>query len=885
MPNAPVALLETKLQPPRARPSLLERRRLVSYAPQILEVPLTVVSAPAGFGKSTLLASWYRWLAEHASVAWLSLDEADSDPDHFSRYLAAAVNRSPGDGCDLGEMPLEALVLEIVGRAGERSRPFVLILDDFQLAESPRVAAAIRLLLDHLPADMHLVVGTRRDPQLPLPRLRARGRLLEVRAEDLRFNADEVGELLNGSERLALSTESIATLESRTEGWAAALQLAALSVKGKDDRNQFVQSFSGTHQFVYDYLAEEVFHQQDGDVRAFLLKTAVLDRMSGPLCDFVSGMTRSGSRLEQLNRANLFTVALDEDRAWFRYHRLFRDFLRRRLDVEHPGEAPALHRLASEWFASQNLLDEALSHAVAAGDAAWTLSLIEQSMPAAILRGDILFPAFDAWLQAIDHNEIVRRPRIGIPFALSRALAGRVEETGEILERIEGVLEGRSPSPYSMQAEELSEHRTAVSLARAYLARYQGEPERALAIADRALEVANTELARAWLGVTRQFVLFEAWSAERQPSAGEIRSAARRCYAVGHQGGATAMETIECYRLVLSGELLAADRHVRSALAEAYERKALPVVGMLHGAFAEMRYERGELDEAEDEALSCMEFGAPGASPGLFMPPEATLARIKAANGDFAQAREYIRMLRERAATVETVQGRRFFPALVAHLHLLVGDIASPREWADGLTVPNDSEPTFANEYSWLVYARVLAGTDRLAAAIDLVQRVEKQARMAGRMGRALEAKLIEACCHWRLNDERMALHAFSELLPLAEGQGYARTLLDEGEPALALLRRTASGGRHAAYSTRVLLIAGESARSSARAGAGPDELSERELDVLRLLVLGSSNREIASDLVVSLDTVKTHLRNVYGKLGAHSRSQAIAAAHERKLL
>ncbi|MEO8538595.1 MAG: LuxR C-terminal-related transcriptional regulator [bacterium] len=884
MTNNSTALLETKFRPPRGRASLLNRPRLVEFAQRVLEVPLTLVSAPAGFGKSTLLTSWHDSLFDNACLAWLSLDEADSEPDILGRYLAEAVSRALGTPNER-LLSLEAVAADLVNRVGINGRPFVLVLDDYQLAESARTDAVLRFVIDHQPSEMHLIIGSRRDPALPLARLRARGRLLELRPDDLRFTADEAGALFNDLEGLALSTEQIAVLESRTEGWAAALHLAALSAKGKGDLNRFIESFSGTHRFVYDYLADEVFHQQAEETQTFLLRTSILDRLTGPLCDVVSGMDKSGTRLEALSRGNLFTIALDEDGRWFRYHPLFRDFLRRRLEDEGRNESQRLHRLASDWLAHENLLAEALPQAIAAGDEGWILSLIERSMPDAIFRGELLIPGFDHWLQAIDRNEVERRPRIAIPLALSRALAGRVAETGEILNRAEDVVEARSQPPYSMSAAEADEHRSAVSIARAYLARYQGDPVRALFIADRAMETATTDFARAWLNITRQFVHFETWSSGSEPSAAEIQSAANRCYAVGHLGGATAMETVQHYRLVLSGQLIEADRHIRSAIAEAYERNALPVVGMLHGASAELYYERGELDEAEDEAKRCLELGAPGASPGLFIPPEATLARIQLADRRTAQAQDSIRMLQLRAAGVETVQGRTLFPALSAHLHLLAGSLSPAQEWADSLVLSQDSEPAFEFEYQELVHARILAALGRPGEALPLLQRIRSSATAAGRTGRALEAKLIEACCLWRLNDERQAISAFNELLPLAERESYARTLLDEGEPAIAMLRRTAIGGRHANFATRLLLLAGEAQAKGTRSATGPDELSERELDVLRLLVLGSSNREIASDLVVSLDTVKTHLRNVYGKLGAHSRTQAIAAAHERRLV
>ncbi|MGD9933052.1 MAG: LuxR C-terminal-related transcriptional regulator [Dehalococcoidia bacterium] len=883
MPDPPARLLETKLQPPRARESLV-RPRLVDLADRVLDVPLALVSAPAGFGKSTLMLAWHERLSVSAAVAWIALDEADSEPDHFTRYLAEAAHRA-WDTTVTSELALEALVIELVNHVSAIHRPAVLMLDDYHLVESPRNHAALGFLLEHLPANMHLVVGARRDPPLPFARLRSRGRLLEVRADDLRFTSEEASELLNGMEGLGLAAGQVEILEARTEGWAAALQLAALAARGASERGRFVNNFGGSHRFVFDYLAEEVLGAQDDDTQAFLLRTAALERMSGPLCDAVTGLHGSAARLGALNRANLFTIALDEDGRWFRYHHLFRDFLRRLLEERLPSMVQTLHRRASEWFAAEDLVEEAVPHALLSGDEAWALELIERGMPAATLRGEILTSRFETWLRAIPPDELEHRPRLAIPIVLFQALGGRLTGTLELVEQAEEVLEGRRPGPYELPESEREYLRGAASLARAYIARYRGEPERALQIVDGAEKLATDALIRAWLGMKRQLVLFEEWGPGKEPSRDAMEVAARTCYAAGHLSGATAMKVVEYYRLVLAGRLNDAERQVRAALTEAYERSALPALGMLHGTLAEMHYERGDLDEAEDEARRCFALGAPGAAPGLFTPPEATLARAQIADGRVEETRASIRILEERAQRVETVQGKRFFPALAAHLHLLLGDLPAARRWSESVTLPPGGERDFDWEHVRLVYARVLIADGRANDVLPLLRDMAHVAKAAGRSGRWLEAKLLESCALWRSGDERAATAAFTAILSLAEREGYVRTLLDEGEPVLGMLRRAATGP-HGSYVTRLLLLAGESGAAAPRPRAtAPDDLSEREQDVLRLLVLGSSNREIADELVVSLDTVKTHLRNVYGKLGVHSRTQAIAAARARGLV
>ncbi len=878
-------LLETKFQPPRLGGSRLRRGRLTGRASQIVDVPLALVSAPAGFGKTTVLLDWFEELNVSARVAWLSLDESDSDPQQFARYLSAAAARQLKLHAVDPEIGLEALSAEIVNHVSAFQGDAVLFLDDYHLVNSIRVDEAVSFLVERGPSNLHLVVGTRRDPGLPLARLRARGRLLEVRADELRFSNEEATALLNDAEGLHLSSEQVSTLETRTEGWAAALQLAALSVRGREDPDRFIRAFDGSQQFVFDFLAEEVFQAQDEATREFLLRTSVLERMTGPLCDAVTALDGGSARLAALSRANMLTVALDEDAHWYRYHHLFRDFLRHLLEQRPPAERHDVHRRASHWLAREGSLEEALPHAISAGDDAWTVDLVEQAMPDATLRGDLLVPRFSRWIEAVDRHEIERRPRLAIPLAFSRALAGRVDEAAELIAFASDVIEGRTPAHSPMSDTEIENHRGSLALARAYLTRYRGNPAEALRIAEAEMARTGDELTRAWLEMTRQLVLFESWEPEHVPSPAEIRSAARGCYRTGHLSGGTAMHMVEFYRLVAGGELNRAAVHIQDSLRDAQERRALPALGMLHGALAEILYERNELDEAEDEARRCIALGAPGAAPGLFVPPEVTLARIQLADGRVEEARESLRTLEDRARTVETIQGRAFFPALDAYFRLRLGENQAAREWAESPASTEQGTPPLLDEFRQLMRARAFAD-GRPAESLAILGAVRETAEACGRNGRAFEATLLQACTLWRMGDERAAARRFDEILPVAEREQYVRTILDEGQPAFALLRRAAAGGRHAPYATRILLLVSQASPSSESSkSAGPDDLSERELDVLRLLVLGASNREIAEELVVSTDTVKTHLRNVYGKLDVHSRTQAMARARERGLV
>ncbi len=882
--SAPAPLLETKLRPPHARDSVVARPRLVELGQRVLDVPLSLVTAPAGFGKTTLLLDWYNRLDPHAR-AWVSLDETDNDADQLALYLRAAVGRSLNDAVlEDEQFSLEATMAEFVNQTAARTEPVILFLDDYHLIESPRAHAALTFFLEHQGTAFHLVLGTRHDPPLPLARLRARGRLLEVRAEDLRFTPEEADGMLQELIPFDLSGEQMRALEEKTEGWAAALQLAALSLQRSTNAGAFIEAFSGSNRFVFDYLAEEVFQRQDEETQTFLQQTSILERLTGGLCDAITGMPRGDVRLSELLRANLFLNALGDEERWYRYHHLFRDFLRRTLEQRMPDEVRTLHRRASEWFSANGLIDEAVAHAVESGDQTLALTLIERGMPVVTMRGDFLTPAFERWMGSLAQEEVYRRPRLALPRALASALRGRVTEAEQVVDRVSRVVLGQEPLPHETDENERRAFFGMLQTARVYISRFRGRPDEALEIADATMaELPPEEPAIAWLGMVRQMVLFEKWAPDLNVT---LEQAVRVCFYQGHLGGALGLLMFEFYRLVLCGRLLEAEEHLRRSFQRAYDHHALPVVGMLHGAQSELFFERGELDDAEEEANRCLSFGAPGFTPGVFTPPELTLARVQIADGRINEARESLRRLEDRARPVETVQGLRSYPAFIADVRLRLGDLQSAIRWAEASGVDASTEPTFTTEYVCLLYARVLQAAGRGTEVLPLLARVAEGATGAGRHGRALEASLLEACVHQRNGDHRTALNVMSRVLPMAERENYARTLLDLGVPMLTLLREVAVGGPHATYASQLLSLAGEEVSPATRGRmASPDDLSEREQDVLTLLAKGYANREIADELVVSLDTVKTHLRNAYMKLGVHSRTQAITKAHERKLV
>src|SRR5262245_11057532 len=430
-------LLATKIGIPTIRPDLLPRSQLIGRLEEAASRDVVLVSTPAGFGKTTLLASWAK--RTERPLTWLSLDPDDNDPGRFWRYIVAAVERlHNGIGkqafslFNASAQPTpKAIVTALLNELAARPDELVLVLDDYHLIESHAVHDSLAFLLEHLSPGMHVVISSRSDPPIPLARLRARGQLAELRTANLRFSFEEVAALLRGVWGLNLPEESIAALEARTEGWATGLQLAALSLRGASDPARLIQRFTGSNRYILDYLTEEVLEQQPDEVRSFLLETSVLDLLSGPLCDALSGRRDGQQMLEHLERANLFLVPLDDQRHWYRYHRLFADLLRARLKSAHPMRMPELHRKAAAWYKEYGLVSDALRHALAAGEAVWAARLLEQHVEEVLRRGE--GETLRGWLAALPHEVVRARPRLALAQVIAAFNAGRLQAAEPLL--------------------------------------------------------------------------------------------------------------------------------------------------------------------------------------------------------------------------------------------------------------------------------------------------------------------------------------------------------------------------------------------------------------------------------------------------------------------
>jgi LuxR family maltose regulon positive regulatory protein len=869
-----------------------------------------LVCTPAGFGKTTLLADWARrgrW-----PVAWLSLDEGDNDPVRFWRHVAAALDgarpgvASPVAGLLQGQQSASfqavaaTLVNELAGGADE----VVLVLDDYHLIQAQSVHESLGFLLEHLPASLRLVVASRADPPLPLARLRARGQLAELRERDLRFTPEEAAELLRTAVGSELSDAAVAALGDRTEGWVAGLQLAALSLQGHADPAGFVEGFSGSHRYVLDYLAEEVLDRQPEPLRAFLLETSVLGRLSGTLCDAVTGRSDSQALLEQVERANLFLVPLDEVRGWWRYHHLFADLLRARLHQQRPERVPELHQAAAAWSERHGLVDDAIRHALAAGEPVWAARLIERHFDDLLRRNEDA--TLHRWLQELPAEVVRSRPRLCLAQALWAWIGGRLEAVEPLVAEAERTLAAVAEEPYEPSVGRatslVANVPAAIATFRAGLGCMQGDAERATRFGQQAL-AHLTDADRTLGSFARWYLAVAEWLRGRlaeaeqalaglvaeQRGAGE-RYFARLCYDLGQVQRAR-------------GRLGAALGTYQQALdAAGGAARLLPPAGMALVGLAGVLYERGELQAARDRATEGVGLWRQLSYGLQLVAGLATLARIRRAQGDAPGALEAIAEAERVQVSPAVVALFNPVPALRARLALARGEVAEAARWVQDRGLGPDDQPSYPREREYLVLARVLLAQQAPDRALGLLERLHHLAVAQGRTGSVIEIRALQALALHASGDEHAGLAALAEALALAAPEGYLRVFVDEGAPMATLLGRllTTPATAQAVTATQVppafldrLLEAfeqtGQAAVPRSRRGTALPglvmALSAREVEVLQLLATGRSNPAIAEELVVSLDTVKRHVTHILDKLGAANRTQAVTRARELGLL
>jgi LuxR family maltose regulon positive regulatory protein len=902
-------LLATKLHPPRPRSRLVSRAHLVERLQQGMESDLTLISAPAGFGKTTLLA---QWLAESGMpVAWLSLDPEDNNPVRFLTYLLAAL-QMPLPHLSLTvlslleagrESPLESVFAVLTNDLMDREiQDFALVLDDYHVITTPAIHQALAFLVNHLPPRMHLIIASRADPPFPLASLRARGRLVELRANELRFDIDEMRTFLQQMLGFDLPTDALEELLRRTEGWVAGLQLAALSLRERADIPAFVAAFTGSHRFVLDYLSEEVLSRQPEQVQSFLLHTSILERLCGSLAEAVSGQDGGQAMLEALERANLFVVPLDDERRWYRYHHLFAEVLKKRLEQASPELVPELHRRASAWYQQQGFLLEAVQHTLLAPDAGLAARLMDQTAFFVFLmvqgRPDLLLE----WFKALPDSLVRTHPLLCIYHASALHVINRVEEAEARLQDAERAL------PAALSAEEIGFALSVSANVRANLARYRGDLERYLTLGQQALDLLPAAAAASMRAVPTMQV------AHRFLLSGEVtitveqqaRDAVAFCAASGY-------ELVTFRSLTLLGRLHALQGRLRAAAAVYEEAGQATPAGVVQVLTAKASYcfglgdllrEWNRLEEAERLLAQGVEQvrEAWSSFADEVLAGHVALVRLLQARGRHEQA----------VATLEAferlAEGRRFVPqmraalaAARAHLELMQGHIEAATRWADacGLSA-SDTELSYPREQAYLVLARVRitqareqreqAAISSLQDVLSLLDRLLADAEANARGGSVLEILIVQALALQALYDRTRSLSTLERALTLAASEGYIRLFVDEGAPMRELLRQAGARGITPTYVATLLSAFGapgaeSEASSTLHPAALIESLTAREREVLRLLAEGASNREIARRLVLSVGTVKKYVYNICGKLGVQSRTQALVRARAFQLL
>ena len=872
----PDDLLQTKLHVPRLRPFLVPRPHLIKALNQGLAGKLTLISAPAGFGKTTLVSSWIDTLqTENATlpplstqIAWLSLDKNDHVPARFLSYIIAALQRvDPHIGVSARSMlqasplPVPTLLTALLNDIAARPDPLVLVLDDYHVVDAQPIDEALAFLLDHMPPQLHLVITTREDPNLPLARLRVRGQLTAVRASDLRFDLAEAAVFLRQTMGLDLSEDNIAALEARTEGWVAGLQLASISLQGRQhDAADFIDAFTGSHRFVLDYLVEEVLHRQSESVQRFLLQTSVLDRLCGPLCDAVCLSTDGQATLEALDRANLFLIPLDNERRWYRYHHLFVEFLRQRLQQQYPNNIAEHEIRASEWYEDNGYEIEAFQHAVAANDVQRAERLVEGEGTPMHFRGAGAYVL--NWLASLSKTELDASPSLWVIYASTLLFVGQHLAVEQKLQAAEAALQD------SGSDDKTTDLVGRIASLRATMAVIQNDVETIIAESLRAQKYLHPDnliyrISATWaLGVAYQFQ--------------GNRAAASRAFTKTISIGGDSIYVIAA--TINLGNIQESDNQLTLA-AKTYENslhlagdppQPIACEGFL--GLARIHYEWNELDAAEQYGQQCFQMTQQMDNVDSFVSYGIFLSRLMLARGDVPGA---VTVLDEVEEFVHH-NNFEFRMSSVADAQVLAllreGSVEKAAQLARMHDLPFSQ-------------ARVHLAEGDSASALAILERLCQQAK--DQPDERLKVAVLQAIAYQANGELDKALQALRDALMLAEPDGFMRIFLDEGAVMAQLLSDAMAQGMMPGYVSKLLAVFEAEKQESdlPLPQALIDPLSERELEVLALVAAGLKNKEIAEQLFISLNTVLYHIKNIYDKLGVRKRTLAIIKARELDLL
>lgn len=894
--NPPV--LKTKLFIPPLQPMLVPRSRLNDQINNALQsgVRFTLVAAPAGFGKTTAISNWVHQINRRS--AWVSLDENDNEPTVFWAYVITAFRTiRPDFGGAIYEKlaasappSTQSILPQLVNELTELDHPLILVLDDYHVISNQEIHAGLAFLLNHQPPQLHLVIVTRADPPLPIARLRAHRTLVELRAEDLRFTLEEARIFLNEIMRLGLAPEDIRLLERRTEGWGVGLVLAAQSMRGRSDKHDFISAFSGSHHYILEYLIDEILNHQPDSRREFLLRTSILDQLCGPLCDALTGTQAGVETLAQLHKENLFIIPLDLDHTWYRYHSLFGELLADHLHREFTQvEIQELHRRASQWYQRRQSLEKALKYALRGQDHERAAALIEQIAGRIIARGQV--KTLLQWIDALPEDVVKAHPRLLMRLGWSTFLSGKVSQASRILTEASQSLDAMHPGPDRdvLQGKLLAMLATLTALT--------PDLPRAIAQAEQALgklpkgEVNYRARAMRALGVCHLFL-------------GDMEVALK------HLEEAKTM-ALDGQNKFLASEILsqiATLRKHQGKLKEAFQTyqrildfydspeesppACLGFIGM-----AEIALEWNDLLSAEKYLDTGIELCYKGNIGYPLQPAYLIQGLLRQVKGDRKGALEAVakgeNLSRTGGGSLESVLGLASFQV---RLNLQLGELDRAGQWAMGELLPPglsfEALPLVLHEIQQSLLASVYLRTGTVERVFEIYDRQCELARAAGRMARVIELSFFKALGLQEAGRQAEALEVFTKCLEYAGPQAYARSFLEAGLPVRVLLQQAALRGPQTQYAASLLNALGDSQSIAIRplANVAPPQplvepLTQRELEVLRLICQGCSNQEIAAALIVSVNTVKKHTNNIYGKLEVRNRAQAILRAQEIALI
>ncbi len=925
----PVPLLATNLYIPPPREHGVSRPRLIEklLSSKNRSGGLILLSGPAGFGKTTLLSDFAARLERR--VAWLSLDDGDNDPIRFWTYLIAALQTvSNGIGEELLAMlgspqppPEAAIPTLLINELAAQDQNITLVLDDYHAIQTPSIHNGVVFLLEHVPEKFHIVISTRIDPPWPLARYRARNQLIEIRAKDLRFSAEEAAQFLNQTMGLELSTQDVEALETRTEGWAAGLQLAALSMQGRSDTAAFVQAFTGSNLYVAEYLLEEVLQRQSAQVQEFLLQTSILERLNGDLCEAVTGRSGAQTTLLDLQRANLFVIPLDDEGRWFRYHQLFADLLKARLRQNRPVDGVAeLHRRAAAWFEQVGMAPEAIEHARAAADLALLVRLVEKSALPMILQAHVR--TVEEWLQAIPPDLASQSARINMAFAWLNILRGTIPQAAPYLEQLRVIFSapGIADKDPSLQGEWLAIQSNLLNI--------QGKPEESRDLSNQALTLLSDEDAS-----VRSMVLVNLATAYQQMldydhAAETFQMIAREAQAAGDRGLETIALSGQAQMLLQRGRLRRAFEIASDAISRIEaDGKITPFAATFYGEIGVINYYWHRIERSKQYLLKSAQIsGRSGYSdPEIFF--HLILSVIAQMQGDWKSADQEMTIASDLARKIPPAMIREQIISQQVRVDLAFDRISAVKEllkpegfeFEDDFIFPKLATGSIVTQSVGLLYNSALRailyiykGRDRwseLSRGAELAGIVLAGELQCGHIPIATETLLLRSQIYAALNDEPNSLADVKQALELAEPEGFISPFVEEGLPIAGALVKLAErkmlGNVAQGYLEDILAAfpriprfvdagIGKMLRAQT-AGAATvlvdedglplEPLTARELEVLRLVAAGDSNHSIAEKLVITVSAVKKHTANIYGKLGVNSRTQAAARAHQLGLL